>query len=103
MPANYVNLFFLCNSVTYPAIKHTFYEGYRAFSSGVYAADWILGWKKAVFVLSFNKLMEGQATSLLFYSTWRTYCTPVSFRLAQKVYWICCINSALRWYTHSIS
>lgn len=52
MPANYVNLFFLCNSVTYPAIKHTCYEGYRAFSSGVYAADWILGWKKAVFVSS---------------------------------------------------
>lgn len=52
MPANYVNLFFLCNSVTYPAIKHTCYEGYRAFSSGVCEADWILGWKKAVFVLS---------------------------------------------------
>ncbi len=31
MLANYANVFSLCNSVTYPAIKHTCYEGYRAF------------------------------------------------------------------------
>ncbi len=38
--------------------------GLPGFSSGVCAADWILGWKKTVY-FEFNELMEGQATSLL--------------------------------------
>jgi len=68
----------------------------------------LIGFKveKGCVCFEFNKLMEVQATSLLSCTNApgeHTVCTPVSFRLTQKVYWICSINSGLKWYTHSVS